>query len=79
VGLGPNVYRSLCIDKANLTRPQQLPFTHVTMAGGAGGHALYLAGGRLYACGWNVKGELGDGTPRTPAGPYAWSACRTRP
>ncbi len=60
-GWGPNVYRSLCIDKANLERPQRLPFTHVTLASGAGGHALYLANGRLYACGWNAKGELGDG------------------
>jgi alpha-tubulin suppressor-like RCC1 family protein len=68
-GWGPNVYRSLCIAKANLKRPQQLPFTHVTLASGAGGHALYLADGQLYSCGWNAKGELGDGATKDSSRP----------
>ncbi len=68
-GWGPNVYRSLCIAKANLERPERLPFTHVTLASGAGGHALYLAGGHLYSCGWSAKGELGDGVTNDSSWP----------
>ncbi|MGO9853814.1 MAG: hypothetical protein ACLPYY_02060 [Acidimicrobiales bacterium] len=39
-----------------------MPFTHVTLAAGAGWHALYEFNGKLYACGKNAAGELGDGT-----------------
>lgn len=61
-GWGSNVGKSLCIPKSNLVYPEKLPLAHVTMASGAGVHALYLSNGKLYACGGNTAGELGDGT-----------------
>ncbi len=63
-GWGSDVEGSLCLQKGNLKRPERLPFTHVTLASGAGGHALYLAAGHLYACGQNTYGELGDGSTK---------------
>jgi alpha-tubulin suppressor-like RCC1 family protein len=61
-GWGANVENSLCVRANNLLYPVQLPFTQVTQASGAGAHALYLSNGKLYACGGNAGGELGDGT-----------------
>jgi alpha-tubulin suppressor-like RCC1 family protein len=61
-GWGSNVEGSLCLQKGNLVFPVKLPFTHVTQASGAGGHGLYVSDGKLYACGENASGELGDGT-----------------
>ena len=35
---------------------------HVTALAGAAGHAVYDAGGTVYACGANMDGDLGDGS-----------------
>jgi alpha-tubulin suppressor-like RCC1 family protein len=40
--------------------PVKVPLTGVTAVAGAGGHALYYAHGRLYACGDNANGDLGN-------------------
>ncbi len=61
-GWGANVEDSLCLKSSSLLYPEKLPLTHVTEASGAGGHALYVSDGKLYACGENASGELGDGT-----------------
>jgi alpha-tubulin suppressor-like RCC1 family protein len=61
-GWGANVENSLCLPRGNLLLPVKLPLTHVTQASGAGAHGLYVSEGKLYACGGNVSGELGDGT-----------------
>jgi len=61
-GWGANVENSLCVKAGDLLYPVKLPLTHVTQASGAGGHALYVSDGKLYACGENASGELGDGT-----------------
>ncbi len=68
-GWGANVESSLCVQKGNLLSPVELPLTHVTQASGAGGHALYLSDGKLFACGANSSGELGDGTMISSANP----------
>lgn len=60
-GWGSNVEHSLCLGTTTPVRPTKLPFTDVTRASGAGGHALYLSDGKLYACGGNEAGELGNG------------------
>jgi alpha-tubulin suppressor-like RCC1 family protein len=41
--------------------PVRIPLSHVTTLAGADGHALYDAGGTVYACGDNLRGDLGDG------------------
>jgi alpha-tubulin suppressor-like RCC1 family protein len=73
-GWGDNGGGELCL--GNMTQyatPVRLPFTGVTALAGASNHALYDAHGRVYACGQNVDGDLGDGTrynattPRTVA------------
>ena len=51
-------------------RPVRLPFRQVTAVAGASNHAIYDAAGRVYACGQNVAGDLGDGSTHgttTPA------------
>ena len=68
-GWGANVESSLCVQKGNLLSPVELPLTHVTQASGAGGHALYLSDGKLFACGANSSGELGDGPMISSANP----------
>jgi alpha-tubulin suppressor-like RCC1 family protein len=68
-GWGSNLEHSLCLAKGNLSTPEMLPLTHVTMASGAGWHGLYLAHGALYSCGGNAGGELGDGTTTAAVGP----------
>ena len=47
----------------------QLPFADVTTVAGASNHVLYDAGGTVYACGQNVKGDLGDGKHRNSGRP----------
>jgi alpha-tubulin suppressor-like RCC1 family protein len=49
--------------------PVLLPLPRVTLATGAGYHALYYSGKALYACGYNQSGELGDGTFATTMRP----------
>jgi alpha-tubulin suppressor-like RCC1 family protein len=41
--------------------PVRIPLSQVTTLAGADGHALYDAGGTVYACGDNLRGDLGDG------------------
>jgi alpha-tubulin suppressor-like RCC1 family protein len=65
-GWGFNYGGELC--RGGLTaydRPVRLPFTHVTAAAGASDHAIYDAHGKLYTCGTNDYGELGDGSYKT--------------
>jgi alpha-tubulin suppressor-like RCC1 family protein len=62
-GWGFNYGGELCRGSATAyTRPVRLPFGHVTAVAGASDHAIYDAGGKLYTCGTNVFGELGDGS-----------------
>jgi alpha-tubulin suppressor-like RCC1 family protein len=46
-----------------------LPLSHVTAVAGASNHALYGAGGTVYACGQNVDGDLGTGSTRGSSKP----------
>jgi alpha-tubulin suppressor-like RCC1 family protein len=65
-GWGHDGGGDLCLGKAkNYTRPVELPFGHVTAVAGASNHALYDAGGTVFACGQNVEGDLGDGSGRS--------------
>ena len=65
-GWGANQFGELCLgNHAAHTTPVMLPFSDVTTLAGAGGHALYDAGGRVYACGNNTLGELGDGSTKS--------------
>jgi alpha-tubulin suppressor-like RCC1 family protein len=61
-GWGSDYEHPFCIGQGNLLYPKKLPFRHVTLASGAGWHALYESDGTLYACGGNAGGELGNGT-----------------
>lgn len=61
-GWGLNSQGEFCLGAATEEPlPVELPLTHVTLATGAGYHALYYSGKTLYACGYNQSGELGDG------------------
>ena len=66
-GWGFNYGGELCLGSARvvLKRPVRLPFAHVTKAAGASDHAIYDAAGKLYMCGTNDFGELGDGNFKT--------------
>ncbi|HTT54859.1 MAG TPA: hypothetical protein VMH35_25990 [Streptosporangiaceae bacterium] len=69
-GWGRDGRGELCLGRpAGYLRPVQLPFAHVTAVAGASNHALYDAGGTVYACGQNVAGDLGDGTLRSTTTP----------
>ena len=70
-GWGYNLQYPLCLKQGLVRLPTKLPFTHVTLATGAGWHALYEANGKLYACGKNAAGELGDGTTTSSSVPVA--------
>ena len=61
-GWGSNYRSPLCLSTQNILTPRRLPLTHVTLATGAGWHGLYNSNGKVYACGGNKGGELGDGT-----------------
>ena len=50
----------------------------MTALAGAGDHALYFAGGTLYACGGNNDGDLGDGTTVPSTKPVAVAALAGR-
>ena len=64
-GWGDNYGDELCLgNRRSYAKPVQLPLTHVTSAAGANNHALYDAGGVVYACGWNADGDLGTGSWR---------------
>ena len=61
-GWGSNYRSPLCLSTHNMLTPHKLPLTHVTLATGAGWHGLYYSNGKVYACGGNTGGELGNGT-----------------
>jgi alpha-tubulin suppressor-like RCC1 family protein len=69
-GWGDNQGGELCLGnhQKHLT-PVSLPFSHVTAVAGAFDHALYDAGGQVWACGLNSLGELGDGTTKPSSVP----------
>jgi alpha-tubulin suppressor-like RCC1 family protein len=69
-GWGYDHHQELCLPaSANALLPVKLPLTDVTLATGAGAHALYDSGGKVVACGFNTDGELGDGTTTERARP----------
>jgi alpha-tubulin suppressor-like RCC1 family protein len=69
-GWGLNSFGQLCLgNRAAYSLPVELPFSGVTTLAGAGVHALYDAHGRVYSCGNNTVGELGDGTFRSSTVP----------
>jgi alpha-tubulin suppressor-like RCC1 family protein len=71
-GWGYDHHSELCLSSSSrLLTPVKLPLTHVTLASGAGAHALFYSGGRVYACGLNSDGELGDGTTADSPTPTA--------
>jgi alpha-tubulin suppressor-like RCC1 family protein len=69
-GWGDNQGGELCLGNHTMRRtPVKLPFTRVSAVAGAFDHALYEARGRVWACGLNKLGELGDGTTRSSSRP----------
>lgn len=65
-GWGADNNGSLCLGSATQESvPVQLPFSNVTVATGAGGHASYYASGQLFSCGLNQYGQLGIGNTST--------------
>lgn len=61
-GWGHNGGGELCLGNRNTYRtPVELPFAQVTALAGASNHAVYDAGGTVYACGQDLAGALGDG------------------
>jgi alpha-tubulin suppressor-like RCC1 family protein len=69
-GWGDNQGGELCLGNHTMHRtPVKLPFAHVSAVAGAFDHALYDARGRVWACGLNKLGELGDGTTRSSSRP----------
>jgi len=69
-GWGDNGGGELCLGTrtAHLT-PVELPLSQVSALAGASNHALYDAGGTVWACGQNVDGDLGDGSWRSTTAP----------
>ncbi len=61
-GWGLNGIDDLCLSGLVISRPQQLPLSHVTLASGARTHALFDSNGTVYACGSGDAGELGNGS-----------------
>jgi alpha-tubulin suppressor-like RCC1 family protein len=61
-GWGYNSFRQLCVSSTVITAPIELPLSNVSMASGAGDHAIYYSNGTLLACGANGYGDLGTGT-----------------
>jgi alpha-tubulin suppressor-like RCC1 family protein len=68
-GWGDDDDHELCMNRTTIRTPVELPFSDVTLATGAGDHALFDAGGALYACGANSDGDLGDGTTKPSSTP----------
>jgi alpha-tubulin suppressor-like RCC1 family protein len=62
-GWGENGGGELCLGNRKIyLEPVRLPFSNVITLAGASNHALYNAGGTVYACGQNLDGSLGDGS-----------------
>ncbi len=70
-GWGLNGTGDLCLSGQRELRPTQIALSHVTLAAGARTHALFDAGGRLYACGSGDAGELGNGSMTSSTAPTA--------
>jgi alpha-tubulin suppressor-like RCC1 family protein len=69
-GWGGNGGGELCLGTAMAYLvPVELPLSQVSALAGASNHALYDAGGTVWACGQNVAGDLGDGSQRSTATP----------
>jgi alpha-tubulin suppressor-like RCC1 family protein len=65
-GWGNNGGGELCLGNTRTySTPVRLPLHEVTEVAGASNHALYDAGGTVYACGQNLDGSLGDGSARS--------------
>jgi alpha-tubulin suppressor-like RCC1 family protein len=73
-----NFGNSMCL-RVNrpLLTPIRLQFRDVTLAAGAWGNAQYMSHGRVYACGDNQNGALGDGT--TVSTPFVGGHTPTMP
>jgi alpha-tubulin suppressor-like RCC1 family protein len=62
-GWGFNPSHDLCLPtRLPVLVPTKLPLSDVTLASGAGEHSIFYSHGKVYACGLNQDGELGDGT-----------------
>jgi alpha-tubulin suppressor-like RCC1 family protein len=71
-GWGDDQQSELCLSSyGELLWPTQLPLSDVTLASGAGGHALFDSRGRVYGCGVNNYGELGNATTTASPTPTA--------
>jgi alpha-tubulin suppressor-like RCC1 family protein len=69
-GWGQNGGGEFCLrNRKAYLKPVRLPFSDVTTLAGASNHALYDAGGTVYACGQNLDGALGDGSMRSSTKP----------
>jgi alpha-tubulin suppressor-like RCC1 family protein len=69
-GWGHNGGGELCLGNTRAySTPVRLPLSHVTALAGASNHAVYDAGGTVYACGVNSAGDLGDGSRRNAVRP----------
>jgi alpha-tubulin suppressor-like RCC1 family protein len=69
-GWGGNGGGELCLGNTKTyLEPVRLPFSRVSTLAGASNHALYDAGGTVYACGQNLQGSLGDGSMRNSTTP----------
>jgi len=68
---GDDIHGVDCMGDTQYLRPTEMPLKDVTLISSASGHALYEAGGTLYACGGNSLGELGDGKTGAHTGPVA--------
>lgn len=69
-GWGANTGHALCLpDTGPVLVPKKLPLGDVTLASGARSHSLFLAHGRVVACGDNAAGDLGNGTTTPSARP----------
>lgn len=69
-GWGNNGGGELCLGaKTRYLAPVELPLSGVTALAGASNHALYDAGGAVWACGQNIEGDLGDGSRHSSATP----------
>jgi alpha-tubulin suppressor-like RCC1 family protein len=68
-GWGDDRDHELCVNQTVINTPVELPLSDVTLATGAGDHALYDAGGTLEGCGGNASGDLGDGSTNPSSTP----------
>jgi alpha-tubulin suppressor-like RCC1 family protein len=69
-GWGRNGGGELCLGTPTAYLvPVELPLSQVSALAGASNHALYDAGGTVWACGQNVAGDLGDGSRRSTTTP----------